>query len=128
MMLVVAAGILTRSFLRLMNVDPGFNPRGLLTLRLSIPPSRKPADLYHRLDERLRRLPGVQSVSAANTLPLVAARGNATRFHVPGASGINPDALPSANIRAVSPTYFTDLGIPLRPAAPSRKAICRIRW
>ena len=114
MVLVVGAGILARSFLRLMNVDPGFNPRGLLTLRLSIPPSRNPTALYHRLDERLRQLPGVQSVSAANTLPLVAARGNSTRFHVPGASGINPDALPSANIRAVSQTYFADLGIPLR--------------
>ena len=114
MVLVIGAGILARSFLRLMNVDPGFDPRGLLTLRLSIPPSRNPGTLYHRLDERLRRLPGVQSVAAANTLPLVAARGNATRFHVPGASGINPDALPSANIRAVSPTYFADMGIPLR--------------
>ena len=129
MVLVVGAGILARSFLRLMNVDPGFNPRGLLTLRLSIPPSRNPVSLYHRLDERLRRLPGVQSVAAANTLPLVAARGNATRFHVPGASGINPDALPSANIRAGEP----DVSSPIWEsrfalAVPSPKAIFRIPW
>ena len=114
LILVAGAGILLRSFQKLMRVDPGLSPRGLLTMRISIPPSRKPGELFHRMDERLRKLPGVESIAAANTLPLIANRAFATRFTVPGSPLINPDALPTAQIRAVSPDYFRTLGIPLR--------------
>ena len=113
LILVAGAGILVKSFQRLMQVDPGFNPRGLLTLRISIPPSRKPVTLFHRIEERLRTLPGVDSVAATNTLPLIANRANATRFTVPGSPLINPDAPPTAQIRLVSPDYFRTMRIPL---------------
>jgi putative ABC transport system permease protein len=112
--LVAGAGILVKSFQRLMRVDPGFTPGGLLTLRISVPPSRKPDALFHRMETSLRTLPGVESIAAANTLPLIANRGNATRFTVPGSPLINPDALPTAQIRAVSPEYFRSMRIPLR--------------
>ena len=80
LILVAGAGILVKSFQRLMRVDPGFTPHGVLTLRISIPPSRKPEALFHRMEERISRLPGFESMAAANTLPLIANRANATRF------------------------------------------------
>ncbi len=57
-----------------MNVDPGFEPRGLLTLRINVPPSRDPVALFHRIEERVLRLPGVESVASVNMLPLIATR------------------------------------------------------
>jgi len=114
MMVAAGGGILARSFMRLMNVDPGFQARGLLTMRLSVPPSRDPAQWFHRVDERLRALPGVESLAVANALPLVANRANVTRFAVPGSPLINRDALPGAQIRFVSPDYFSTMRIPLR--------------
>ncbi len=114
LVLAAGAGILAKSFLRLMNVDPGFRPQGLLTLRLAVPPSRKPDVLFRRIRESLHPLPGALSVATVNTLPLIANRANTTRFNVPGSPLINPDALPGAQIRTVSPDYFQTMGIPLR--------------
>ena len=114
LILVAGAGILLKSFQRLMHVDPGFSPQGVLTLRISVPPSRKPDVLFHRIEERLKMLPGVESLAATNTLPLIANRANTTRFSVPGSPLVNPDALPAAQIRAVSPDYFRTMRIPLR--------------
>ncbi|SPF47199.1 conserved membrane hypothetical protein [Candidatus Sulfopaludibacter sp. SbA4] len=114
LVLVVGAGILAKSFLRLMQVDPGIDPRGVLTMRLSIPPSRDQNAVFHRIEERVRRLPGVESVAAANSLPLIVNRAVTTRFNVPGSPLINPDMLPAAQIRAVSPEYFRTMRIPLR--------------
>ncbi|MGC4050404.1 MAG: ABC transporter permease [Paludibaculum sp.] len=114
LVLVAGSGILVKSFLRLMHVDPGFRPQGLLTMRVSIPPSRKPAELYHRLQEKLQAEPGIQAVAAANTLPLVANRAYSMRFNVPGSPLIHPDSLPAAELRIVSPGYFQTLGIPIK--------------
>jgi len=114
LVLVVGAGILAKSFLRLMHVDPGFDPRGVLTLRLSIPASRDQNALFHRIEERVRTLPGVESIAATNGLPLMVNRAVTTRFNVPGSPLINPDMLPAAQIRVVSPEYFRTMRIPLR--------------
>jgi predicted permease len=110
LMVVVGAGILARSFAALVQVDPGFNPHGILTLRIS---SATPPD-FARIQSRLTALPGVDSVAAVNTLPLIASRAAAMRFHVPGSPLINPDALPVAQQRWVSPDYFRAMSIPLR--------------
>jgi predicted permease len=118
LVLVVGEGILVKSFLHLMHVDPGFDPQQVLTLRISIPPSRKPDALFHRIEERLRTLAGVESIAAANTLPLIATRANSTRFNVPGSPLIDPNALPAAQIRAVSPDYFRAMRIPMRSGRP----------
>jgi putative ABC transport system permease protein len=114
MMVATGAGILARSFLRLMNVDPGFQPHGLLTLRVSLPPSRGAAEWFHRVDQGLRALPGVESLAVANVLPLAADRANTSRFSVPGSPLIDPAALPAAQLRAVSSDYFAAMRIPLR--------------
>ncbi|HEY1341924.1 MAG TPA: ABC transporter permease, partial [Bryobacteraceae bacterium] len=103
LMLVIGAGLLARSFLHLMHVDPGFDPHGVLTLRLSVPPARDAAALFRRIEQRLHALPGVTAVAAANTLPIVADRATALRFYIPGSPLINPDALPAAQLRLVTP-------------------------
>jgi putative ABC transport system permease protein len=114
MLLVTGAGILIKSFVRLSHMNPGFNSRGLLTMRLAIPKSRKPDDLFRRIQERVKQIPGVDSFACTSTLPLTPNHGNAGRFNVPGSPLINPDALPAGQLRRVSPDYFRIMRIPIR--------------
>ena len=114
MTLVIGAGILAKSFVRLMNTDPGFNPKGVLTLRILAPPSQKPELLFRLLREKLLSVPGVTTVAATNALPLIADRANTSRFNVPGSPLINPDALPGAQLRTASPDYFMAMQISLK--------------
>jgi putative ABC transport system permease protein len=114
LILAAGAGTLVQSFVRLMHVDLGFDPHGVLSLRLSIPPSRDAASLFRRIDERLRTLPGVESVAASNMLPLSANRAYTSRFNVPGNALIDPNALPAAQLRSVTPDYFGAMRIPVR--------------
>jgi putative ABC transport system permease protein len=113
LMLVTGAAILLKSFLHLMNVDPGIDPRGLLTMRLSIPDSTKPEVLFRRIEEQVKQIPGVDSFAATNALPLTTGHGNSGRFNVQGSPLINADALPIAQLRTVSPAYFSALRIPV---------------
>jgi putative ABC transport system permease protein len=114
MLLVTGAGILVKSFVRLSHVDPGFSSRGLLTMRLAIPKSRKPDVLFRRIQERVKQIPGVDSFASTNTLPLTPNHGNAGRFNVPGSPLIDPDSLPAGQLRWVSPDYFRIMRIPIR--------------
>lgn len=114
LMLVLSAAILTKSFIRLMHADPGFNPKGVLTLRLLAPPSQNPEAVFRLVEQRLSSIPGVQTVAVTNNLPLIADRASASRFNVPGSRLINPDALPGAQIRTVSPAYFGAMQIALK--------------
>ncbi len=84
LMLVIGAGILARSFAHLMQVNPGFDPAGVLTVRILAPASEKPEPLFHRIQETFLALPGVQRVAVTNALPLIADRANTSRFNVPG--------------------------------------------
>ncbi len=114
LMLVSSAGILMKSFVRLMRVDPGFDPRGVVIMRVSVPPSRNPIDVFHRIEERVRQLPGVDAVASVNVPPLSPDRPSTSRFSVPGSPIIHRDSLPVAQVRTVSPDYFRAMGIPLR--------------
>jgi putative ABC transport system permease protein len=114
LVVVIGAGILAKSFARLMQVEPGFNPKGVLTLRLAAPPSADLNVLFRRVAERLRPLPGIEAIASTNALPLLANRAIALRFYVPASPLINPDNLPTAQLLAVSPDYFRALQIPLR--------------
>jgi predicted permease len=114
LILTAGAGILVKSFLRLMNVDPGFDPKGVLSLRVALDPAQQPEPVFHRLNDRLRELPGVESVAVTNGLPLTPGMAFTKRFNVVGSPLINPDALPGSQTRFVSPDYFRTLRIPLR--------------
>ena len=117
-MLLVGAGLLIRSFARVRDVDPGFNPRNVLTLELTMTGERykdKQAVLaaYHELWQRLQSLPGVTSAGAVTSLPLsqMFAWGPITvegRVPPPGEKFINAD------VRMVSGRYFRAMEIPLR--------------
>ena len=117
-MMLIGAGLLIRSFVRVSQVDPGFNPRNVLTLELTMTGDRyknKEAVLaaYHELWQRLERLPGVTSAGAVTSLPLsqMFAWGPITvegRVPPPGEKFINAD------VRMVSGHYFQAMEIPLR--------------
>ncbi len=114
LILLVAAGLTVRSFVRVQNVSIGFDPEGVVTLTVSPPQSRyrtQPlrADFWERTLESLRRVPGVTRAGAISRLPLLP--GNSTRsVAVPG---IPPDARSVAHYRTATPDYFRVMGIPL---------------
>src|SRR6202012_2379288 len=117
-MLLIGAGLLIRSFVRVRDVNPGFNPRNVLTLELTMTGERykdKEAVLaaYHELWQGLESLPGVPSAGAVTSLPLsqMFAWGPITvegRVSPPGEKFINADE------RMVSGRYFQAMQIPLR--------------
>jgi predicted permease len=116
--LVIGAGLLIRSFTGLQRVDPGFDPRGLLTLQVSLPEAVYPEAgdvqaLYERLLAQVRALPGVASAAAMTGLPPVRdVNANDTEFEsVPE----DPQG-PAHNVdyyQTVSLGYFEAMGIPL---------------
>jgi putative ABC transport system permease protein len=116
--LVVGAGLLLRSFLRLRGVDPGFDPRGVATFDVSLPDAYSPAQarqFFAALLDRVRALPGVRSTGAIFGLPLTAFDYSISLHEVDGhvlspqeeESGFSPQ------LRVVSPGFFRTLGIPL---------------
>jgi predicted permease len=117
-MLLIAAGLLIRSFARVQDVSPGFNPQNLLTFELTMnSPKYKDAPVvlsaYRQLRERLERLPGVTAAGAVTSLPLsqMFAWGPVTvegRVPPPGENFINADE------RMASGNYFQAMQIPLR--------------
>jgi putative ABC transport system permease protein len=115
--LLVAAGLLIGSFVRLMHVDKGFNIQHVLVAKISLPSAtyadnaRKVA-AYDRLLEKTRALPGVLSASLVSTIPL---QGQRWIDLVGTENDTRPDfERPSVNTRFISPDYFKTLHIPLR--------------
>jgi putative ABC transport system permease protein len=110
---VCVAALLVTSFSRLQNVDPGFNPHGLVGVGVMPAPHRyrEPeamAGLYSRLLERFAELPGVRRVAVASFPPFV--WGDLVfGYRVDGQTGPEP-----ANWYAVSGSYFEVMGIPIR--------------
>jgi putative ABC transport system permease protein len=114
--LLLGAGLLMRSFLNIHAVDSGYQPRGVLTLRLTLPRERYPGDaagaFFDRLVERIGGVPGVRSVAAASQYPPMGVFD--TQFtlerHATGAAGTIPTAL----ITVATPSLFDALGVPMR--------------
>ena len=115
LILLVGAGLLIRSFIRVLNVDPGFDPHHLLTASINLPDTqykelRKP-QFYDELMTRLRALPGVESVAAGAPIPL--SRNNIViGFTIEGrptAVGDQPDE----PVSIVDGDFFRTLRIPL---------------
>jgi putative ABC transport system permease protein len=114
--LLTGAGLLMRSFVTIGRVDPGFNPRGVLTMNttLSVPKlvgARRYAAFYESFVEELSRLPGVSAAGAASSLPWTGANDN-TLFGIKGRPG--PASLTlNARSLSVSPDYLRAIGVPL---------------
>lgn len=116
LMLLAAAGLLMRSFLRLRAVDTGFQTENLLTMETFLPPARyqKPEQqraFFQQVIRRLGTVPGVQSVGASIGLPFTDA-SIFFSFTIEGQSSPSDGQL-IASYRAISPNYFRTMGIPL---------------
>ncbi len=117
LVLLVGAGLMMRSFMRLQQVSPGLKPEGVLTLRVNLPGAkyREPgqrSDYFRRLMERVRTLPGVESVGAVSTLPL-GGGGWGRSLTVEGFPVLSVGQTPSIQHNVITPGYFHALGIPL---------------
>ena len=116
MVLVIGAALLLESFLRLRDVNPGFDPHHALTMYLTLPDSRYHGDaartqFVRELMDRLARIPGVAGASASTGLPMSAA------LFVPilaeGQQAIPYGQRPIAEWNPITPDYFKAAGIPI---------------
>jgi putative ABC transport system permease protein len=118
LVLLISAGLMIQSFRQLLRVDPGFNPRGVLTMGLDMSDPKyqtNPARFMAfnaQLLERVRAVPGVQYAGTVRPLPLGGGRSTMPfyRDDRPVPSGEN---FPAADWHAVSPGYFQAMGIRL---------------
>ena len=115
--LLLGAGLMMNSFVRLQRVNPGFDPESLLTARVSLPQSRygqapQQTAFYQQVIERFEALPGARSVSAINNLPFQNENNGGLRIE--GYAPSSSYDRPQANYRAIGPSYFRVMGIPLR--------------
>lgn len=108
--LLIGSGLLVKSFARLMDVDPGFDPDRLLTFSLGLPSSTDPAHqlaFYQQVLQGLQALPAAKSAGAVSRLPL--AGGNSSRsFNASGSANEY-----TADVRVSTADYFRAMGIPL---------------
>src|SRR5207237_5310880 len=126
LVLLVGAGLLCKSFVRLLRIDPGFRPERVVAMNLSLPSSddeaqqRKMLQFYEQLLERVGQLPGVRGVGGINSLPLTGTGSNGT-FLIDN----DPAHTGYAEYRLASAGYFAALDIPVlhgRLFAPSDSA------
>jgi putative ABC transport system permease protein len=115
--LLVGAGLLIRSFMRLQQVDPGFQPRGVLSMLVSLP-ANKYADAPRRaafdrqLLELLRALPGVKSAATSTSLPM-SGWNQSGSFRIEGKTVAPNESAPHGARWMPSEDYFQTMGIPL---------------
>jgi putative ABC transport system permease protein len=122
LVLLIGAGLMFKSFARMLTVDPGFDPRGVTTMGLGLSEAKyqKPEQwtrFYGQLLEKLRAEPGVESASVVNDIPM-GGSGGTTSFVVEGRPAPPKGQYPEANFRIASPDYFKTLRIPLLEGRP----------
>jgi predicted permease len=118
LMLLISAGLFIQSFRRLQKVDPGFNPRGVLTASIMLPPEkyaepRRQAAFFKELTARIEALPGVEAAGIASSVPLTGTN-NAGYFSIEGRPQRRPgDPFIEAEHPRITPDYFRAMGIPV---------------
>ena len=117
LVLLIGAGLLLTSFARLQRVEPGFQPEGIFTAQLVLPPQRydreKLIAFYEQFYQRLSTMPGVTAAALTDRVPLTGAQTPAP-VAVMGQSLPPMSERPIANRHLVSPRYFQTLGIAIR--------------
>jgi len=116
MVLLVGAGLLIRSFNRLQTATPGFDPQNILSMRISLPPTKyaTPPQMiafYHEAIAQVRTLPGVESVAISSALPVKGTRRSQTLLE--GQPPVPVGERPMLNIQTISPDYTKVLRVPL---------------
>jgi putative ABC transport system permease protein len=120
LMLLVSAGLLVRSFIRLTAIDPGYRTAGIVATHVVMPRTRYAPPAAKRqfigdLVDRVRRIPGVDRASAVSVLPMSPVGVEfELPFTVDGLNATSPSERPRARYRAVMSDYFQTMGIPLR--------------
>ncbi|HKR12943.1 MAG TPA: ABC transporter permease [Pyrinomonadaceae bacterium] len=114
--LLIGAGLMMKSLMRLLQTNIGFNTENLLTMTVVLPPAKytdnNPRINFNtQLQERVQSLPGVSGVGTVDILPVNA--GNTTRFTIDGDPLPAPGKETEANIRVVNDSYFQTIGVPL---------------
>ena len=115
--LLVGAGLLLRSFARLVNVDPGFDPSNGITFSLNLPEQAYDSDarrfsFYTGLKERLEALPGVAAASVTQAVPPTGMYFTIS-FTVQGRPPLPPNQTPALEVRVTDEDYFPLMGIPI---------------
>lgn len=113
--LLLGAGLLMRSFLKIHSIDAGFEPRNVLTMRLTLPRERYPDEtagvFFDRLVDRIGAVPGIRSVAAASQFPPMATFS--TEFTLERQDA--PEGtIPTALYTVATPSFFESLRVPLR--------------
>ncbi len=120
LVLLAGAGLLVRSFVQLLEVNPGFRPERMMTFALSFS-GPKYNDMSHHPElmaqflqalERIRSLPGVQDVASSNDIPLDG-QDTSSNPRIIGESALAANEQVLAGMHAVSPGYFRAMGVPL---------------
>ena len=116
LVLLVGAGLMIRSFSRLLAVDPGFKADHVLTAFVSLPASKYPkreeqTAFFDRLLERLRNVPGVSAAGLVTDIPLYG--GSSTGFDVEGRPPAPPGQRAMTDYRLISADYFAAMGMKL---------------
>src|SRR5687768_16836657 len=114
--LLIGAGLMMKSLLKLLQSNVGFNPENVLTMTVAVPPPKytdgdSQVRFFDQLNDRIKSLPGVNGAGTVNVLPLQG--GNTTRFHVDGDPVPPPGQEIEANMRVVDESYFQTLGVPV---------------
>ncbi|QQS47461.1 MAG: ABC transporter permease [Acidobacteriota bacterium] len=115
--LLIGAGLLIRSFLKVQEVAPGFRQDKLLIMQLSLPDTKypEPADrdrFYQSMIEKVRAIPGVQAAGINSSVPMSGSNSSAS-FSIEGREVARGEMMPWGNRWFAGPTYFQTMGIPL---------------
>ena len=116
LVLLIGAGLMIRSFARLLSVDPGFEPKNVLTAFVSLPTGKyadaqRQGAFFEQLIARTQTLPGVLAAGVVSDMPLVG--GNSTVFEIEGRPEASAGRKPLVDYRAISSDYFRAMGIRL---------------
>jgi putative ABC transport system permease protein len=115
LVLLVSAGLLIRSLVRLQQVSPGFDPRNVMTAAIDLPDAKYPdankAEFFRNLMPKLQALPGVQSAAAVYPLPMGGDEIRTT-FQIDG-HPVSKSEEPVTSLRDITPNYFSTMHIPV---------------
>lgn len=117
LVLLIGAGLLISSFLRLRDVNPGFDPQNVLTTNLGLarakyPDAEKQARAFSEIVARVSSAPGVEAAAVISPLPFSGTTA-ANSFIIEGRPAARPEDKPTANYRAISADYFKVMRVPL---------------
>ena len=117
LVLLIGAGLMIKSFIRLQNVDPGFDTRNVLTAEVSLPTFKyrdkaQISSFFQQVIEQIKNAPGVESVGGITGLPLTGT-GWTGSFNIEGRPVAPGQAEPHSAFRAITPDYFEAMKIPL---------------